>query len=58
MEHILDLEDGKKLYLTAVTALSRGFALTVPQEAIRIRDEVGFFQEVRSGLAKATVEGG
>jgi len=58
MEHVLQLEDGKKRYLTAVTALSRAFALTVPhEEAIRIRDEVGFFQEVRSGLAKATVEG-
>ena len=58
MEHVLQLEDGKKRYLTAVTALSMAFALTVPhEEALRIRDEVGFFQEVRSGLAKATVEG-
>ena len=58
MEHILTLEDGKKRYLEAVTALSKAFALAVPrEEAIKIRDEVGFFQEVRSGLAKATVEG-
>lgn len=58
MEHILSLEDGKKRYLEAVTALSKAFALSVPHEkALRIRDEVGFFQEVRSGLAKATVEG-
>ncbi|MBU4255481.1 MAG: type I restriction endonuclease subunit R [Acidobacteria bacterium] len=58
MEHILQLEDGKKRYLDEVTALSRAFALAVPHdEAIKIRDEVGFFQEVRAGLAKATVEG-
>lgn len=58
MEHILQLEGGKKRYLPAVTALSQAFALSVPHEdALKIRDEVGFFQEVRSGLAKATVEG-
>jgi len=58
MEHILSLEDGKKRYLQAVTVLSKAFALAVPHEEIfRIRDEVGFFQEVRSALAKATAEG-
>ncbi len=58
MEHILALEEGKKRYLESVTALSKAFALAVPhEEAIRIRDEVGFFQTVRSALAKATVEG-
>jgi type I restriction enzyme R subunit len=58
MEHILQMEDGKKRYLGEVTALSKAFALAVPhEEALRIRDEVGFFQEVRAGLAKATVEG-
>lgn len=58
MEHILQMEDGKKRYLEEVAALSRAFALAVPhEEALRIRDEVGFFQEVRAGLAKATVEG-
>jgi len=58
MEHILQMEDGKKRYLEEVAALSRAFALAVPhEEALRIRDEVDFFQEVRAGLAKATVEG-
>jgi len=58
MEHILTLENGKKRYLQAVTVLSKAFALAVPhEETFRIRDEVGFFQEVRSALAKATVEG-
>ncbi|CAG0968008.1 partial Type-1 restriction enzyme R protein, partial [Anaerolineae bacterium] len=58
IEHILQLEEGKKRYLEEVTKLSRAFALAVPHnEALKIRDEVGFFQEVRSALAKATVEG-
>jgi len=58
MEHILQMEDGKKRYLEEVAALSRAFALAVPhEEALRIRNEVGFFQEIRAGLAKATVEG-
>jgi type I restriction enzyme R subunit len=55
MEHILALPDGKKRYFDGVTALSAAFALSVPhEEAIKIRDEVGFFQELRAVLAKAT----
>jgi len=55
MEHILSQEDGKKRYLKHVTELSKAFALSVPHEdAIRIRDEVGFFQAVRSGISKTT----
>ena len=39
------------------TELSKAFALAVPhKETIKIRDELSFFQEVRSGLAKATIE--
>jgi type I restriction enzyme, R subunit len=58
MQHILALEDGEKRYLKAVSDLSKAFALSVPDErALAVRDEVGFFQAVRSALAKATVEG-
>jgi type I restriction enzyme, R subunit len=58
MEYVLGLPDGKKRCLQAVTELSKAFALAVPaDEAIRIRDEVGFFQAVRAGLAK-TLGGG
>ena len=58
MEHIFQIEEGKKRYLESVAALSKAFALAVPhEEALKIRDEIGFFQEVRSALAKATVEG-
>jgi len=56
MEFVLGLEDGKRRYLQAVTALSKAFALAVPhQQALAIRDEVGLFQEIRSAIVKATV---
>ena len=52
-EHVLAQEDGKERSLQAVRALSRAFALAVPhEEALRIRDEVAFFQAVRAALAK------
>lgn len=52
-EHILAQPDGKARLLQAVTALSQAFALAVPHpEALRIRDDVGFFQTVRAALAK------
>ena len=55
MEHILTLEDGKKRYLQAVTELSKAFVLAVPhEEAIKRRDEVGFFQAIRAAFVKAT----
>lgn len=54
-EHILAQENGKKRLLQAVTELSKAFALAVPHEkALRIRDDVAFFQAVRSVLAKRT----
>ena len=52
-EHILAQENGKDRCLRAVRELSQAFALSVPHEdAIRIRDDVAFFQTVQSGLAK------
>ncbi len=57
-DFILSLDDGKKRYLDAVTALSRAFALSVPHdEAIRIRDDVGFFQAVKARIVKFQAEG-
>ena len=58
-EHVLQQKDGKQRYLQAVSDLSKAFALAVPHEsALEIRDEVGFFQEVRAVLAKNISEGG
>jgi type I restriction enzyme R subunit len=55
-EHVLALEDGKARLLRAVTELSQAFALSVPHaEALRIRDDVAFFQAVRAVLAKGAV---
>ena len=52
-EHILAQENGKERCLRAVRELSQAFALAVPhEEAMRIRDDVAFFQAVRSVLAK------
>lgn len=55
MEHILVQSNGKERLLQAVTELSRAFALAVPHEkALEIKDDVGFFQAVRSAVAKNT----
>ena len=52
-EHVLAQENGKERCVNEVRGLSRAFALAVPHdEAIRIRDDVGFFQAVRSALMK------
>ena len=52
-EHILAQENGKDRCLAAVRELSQAFALAVPHaETFHIRDDVGFFQAVRSALSK------
>ncbi|HQE71642.1 MAG TPA: type I restriction endonuclease subunit R [Methanothrix soehngenii] len=59
MEHILSLEDGKNRYIQAVTELSRSYAIVVTHEkAQEIREEVAFYQAVRSGLSKVTSPSG
>jgi type I restriction enzyme R subunit len=57
-EHILALPDGRSRYMDTVVAMTSAFALSVPNEdALAVRDEVGFYQAVRSGILKITVEG-
>jgi len=52
-EHILGKENGKERCIRAVRELSQAFALAVPHEqALRIRDDVAFFQAVQAVLAK------
>jgi type I restriction enzyme R subunit len=54
-EHVLAQAGGKEKLLQTVTELSHAFALAVPHdEALRIRDDVGFFQAVRSAIAKTS----
>ena len=59
MDHILGLKDGKKRYAKAVAELSKAFSLSIPSiEAIKIRDEVAFFQTVNAFIAKFDSGGG
>lgn len=52
-EHILAQPDGKDRFLKAVQELSQAFALAVPHEkALHIRDDLAFFQALRSILVK------
>ncbi|MEO5791709.1 MAG: HsdR family type I site-specific deoxyribonuclease, partial [Gaiellaceae bacterium] len=52
-EHVLAQEDGRERFVRAVIELSKAFALSVPRdEAMTIRDEVGFFQAVKAALVK------
>ncbi len=56
-EHILAQKDGKARLLNVVKELSQAFALAVPhEEALRIRDDVAFFQAVRAVLAKGVAD--
>ncbi|MCW4002756.1 MAG: DUF3387 domain-containing protein, partial [Candidatus Bathyarchaeota archaeon] len=55
MEQILKQENGKDRYLKETTTLLYAFALAVPHpEALKIRDDVGFFQAVKAAIVKNT----
>ena len=52
-EQVLAQERGKERCIGAVRDLTRAFALAVPhEEALRIRDDLAFFQAVQAVLAK------
>ena len=52
-EHLLGLENGKKRFINEVNMLSQAFSVAVPHEqAMAVKDEVAFFQAVKSRLAK------
>ena len=53
VEFVLGLEDGRERVLAHVRLLTEAFALSVPDErALAIRDDIAFFQAVRSQLVK------
>ncbi len=53
LEHILAQENGKDRCIRSVRELTQAFALAVPhEEALRIRDDVAFFQAVQAQLIK------
>jgi len=52
-EFILSKENGKDEFVKHVTELSKAFALVVPNiEAMKIKEDVGFFQAVKARLVK------
>ncbi len=52
-EYVLGLDEGEKRLKQHVLELTKAFALSVPyQDALDIREHVGFFQAVRARLAK------
>lgn len=57
IDYILNLEDGAERFKTAVTALSYAYSIAIPNdEALKIRDEVAFFQAIKAGLVKLEPE--
>jgi type I restriction enzyme R subunit len=59
VEFVLGLKDGKQRVLAHVRLLTEAFALSVPDEkALKIRDDVAFFQAVRAALLKIGGGGG
>ncbi|MCE5301005.1 MAG: HsdR family type I site-specific deoxyribonuclease [Spirochaetia bacterium] len=58
-EHILGVENGRKRFIDETTALSKAFSIAVPhQKAMEAKDEIGFFQTVKSRLVKFAATGG
>lgn len=58
-EHILSLDDGEKRLKQHVLELSKAFALSMPHsDALKLREQVAFFQAVKARLEKMTDRGG
>jgi len=56
VEFVLAQENGKDRFLQELTGLSQAFALSVPRpEALALRDDIVFYQAIRSQLLKHTV---
>lgn len=52
-EHILSQDNGKKRFIDEVSALSQAFSIAIPHDqAMDAKDEVAFFQAVKSRLVK------
>jgi type I restriction enzyme R subunit len=58
MEHILKETGKKERFEKEVTALLKAFSLAVPHgKAMKIKEEVGFFQAIKSAITKTTETG-
>jgi type I restriction enzyme, R subunit len=52
---VLGLEDGKKRWADVIVAITKAFSLCgTLDEAIELREEIAFFQAIKSVIAKAT----
>ena len=52
-EHIMGLPDGKNRFIREVSLLSQAFVLVIPHiAALKIKDDVAFFQAVKARLVK------
>lgn len=52
---LLGLDDGKKRWFDTVVAITKAFSLCgILDEAIELREEIAFFQAIKSVIAKAT----
>jgi type I restriction enzyme R subunit len=57
-EHILGLQDGKNRFIREVSLLNQAFVLSMPNEkAMKIKEEVAFFQAVKARLIKFEAPG-
>jgi len=55
MEHVLKEQGKKERYAREVTGLLKAFSLAIPHDkAIKITDEVGLFQAIKSAITKNT----
>ncbi|MGQ0791274.1 MAG: type I restriction endonuclease subunit R [Nitrosopumilaceae archaeon] len=58
MEHILKEKGKKERFEKETTALLKSFSLAVPHDkAMKIKEEVGFFQAIKSAITKTTETG-
>src|SRR5438552_6826580 len=58
MEHILKEQGKKERFATETTGLVKAFSLAVPHEkALKIKEDVGLFQAVKSAITKTTGTG-
>lgn len=57
-DHTLSLPDGKTRLVMMVASLAKAFALVVPrQEALAVRDHLGYFQAVSAAIRKSLSDG-
>jgi type I restriction enzyme, R subunit len=58
-DYVFEQNNGKRRFMTMVSALSKAFALTVPlKETEAVRDDLAYFQSVRAAIRKRLADDG